>query len=83
MVRNTTEAVSPGREGQGMSRPSKENIRYLCRRFSTPLYKAPEAKRQAMEPASYFCRSLASNLEDWKKCRKARFNSYYIQTPSI
>ena len=64
MVRTIIEAASPGREGQGMSRPSEENIRYLHRRLSTPLYKASAAEGQAREAVSYFPRFLLSNLKD-------------------
>ena len=78
-----TEVTSPGGEGQGMSRPSEEIIRYPHKRSSTPLYKEFAAKGQAREAVSYFLNSFLSNLRDWKKCHEARFTSFYLCTSSI
>ena len=67
IVRITIEAASPGRERQSTSRPSEEIVRYACRRFNSPPYKASTTKGQARGAAFCFCTSLLSNLECQKK----------------
>ena len=47
MVRFIAEADSPGGEGQGLSKPSKEIVQYPYRKSITPLYKASAAKNKS------------------------------------
>ena len=83
MVSTMAETTSPGREGHRTSALSKEIVRYPCKRLITPIYKTSAAEGQAGEAASYFCRSLLSNLRDWKKYHEARFTSFYISIAII
>ena len=67
MVDAMTEAASPTGERQSMSRPCEKIFGYPHRQLSDTLYKAPAAEGQTREAVSYFCRTLLSNLGNWKK----------------
>ena len=82
-VRTTTEANSPGGEGQSTSGLSKKNYRYPYSRFSIPLYKTTAVERFAREAASYLCRSLPSILSNMKEYYKVKLTSFYICIPSV
>ena len=83
VVKITTEAVSLGREIQSMCGPCEKIFEYPHRQLSAPLHKAPVAEGQAREAATYFHRTILSNLGDQKKCNKARFTSFYIHAPGV
>ena len=83
MVKTTTEAASLGREEQSTHGLCDKIFRYPHRQLSAPLYEVPVAEGQAREAATYFCRTLPSNLRDWKKCNEARFTSFNFCIPSV
>ena len=83
MARTTTEAASPGGEGQSMIRLDKKIFRYPLRKLSTYFYKASAGKGQAREAALYFFRSLLSVLRNKKEHYKARLTSFYIPIHSV
>ena len=64
-----------------MPRPCEKIFGYPCWQLSAPLHKAPATEGQAREALAYFCRTLLSNLGNWKKCNEARFTSFNIRTP--
>ena len=83
MVEATTEAASPSRERQSTRRLCGKIFGYTHQRQGATLHEAPAAKGQTREAMSYICRTLPSDLGDWKKCSKARLTSFHVRTPSI
>ena len=83
VLRTMIEAASTSGKEQSTSIQCEKILEYLYRKLSAPLYKASAAKQQAREAVYYSCKSLLSNLKDWKKHYKARFTRFNIYTPSM
>ena len=79
----TEAALAQAEKDKALHRSCEKIFGHTCWRQGATLHEAPAAKGQTREATSYFCRTLLSDLGDWKKCSEARVTGFHVRTPII